>query len=220
MDIERIANNIDNDSNRIVLTLNEAVNLLINKSSKTSNGFILPSIKFNEVFNKFIDGKINLLVLRESAEELVNSATDIDALISAITETNNAEPIQISSNEIMPVSELNHQHIAYKLIDAIREWTNTDNTALMLEESSKFVNISYQLYRNISILESHLGSNFELELNNVAVDSAYAFDKLLIESVSTGAIAIRPAILGGERKTSEVYPRKKRRWYLQYAIQR
>lgn len=220
MDIERIANNIDNTHNVISLTLNEAVNLLINKSSKTSNGFVISSIKFNEVLNQFINGKINLLALRESAEELVNNATDIDALISAITETNNAEPIRINNNEIMPISELNHQYIAYKLIDAIREWTNTDNAILMLEESSKFVNISYQLYRNISILESHLGSNFELELNEATVDSAYAFDKLLIESVSTGAIAIRPAILGGERTTSEVYPRKKRRWYLQYAIQR
>lgn len=219
MEIERIANGLDNTS-RTVLTLNEAVNLLINKSTKTSQGFIFRSIIFNESLNNFIKGQICLSTLKKSAEELMNSASDIDALISAITESNIANPCVIKNHEIMPISELDHQYVAYRLVDAIRNWTNTNNNKLMLEEAAKFVNISYQLYRNITILESHLGQDFRLSNFTGTVNAPYAFDKLLVESVSTGAIAIRPAVLGGERTASDVYPRKKRRWYLQYVVQR
>jgi hypothetical protein len=221
MDIEQIANNIDRNDNRVVLTLSEAINLLINKASKNSyNCFLTSSIKFNTIFDSFINGQANLITLRESAEELINTAIDIDALISAIVESPHAEPIQINSNEIMPTSELEYKYMAYKLIDTIREWTDSDNHDKMLNEASKFVNMSYQLYRNIIILEKHLGGNFKLEHSNQIKNAAYAFDKLLLESVSTGAIALRPAILGGERRVSDVFPKKKRRWYLQYVVQR
>lgn len=221
MDIERIANSIDQPESHTLLTIDEAVNLLINKAAKNSqDGFMIPSIKLNATFYDFINGGASLKVLSENAEALLNSAIDIDALISAIANVPNAEPVELAEHEIMPLSDLNINYMAYKLADAIREWTDSGDFTKMLEESSKFLNISHQLYKNITILEKHVGSYYKPVISESIADVVYAFDKLLLDSVSTGAIAMRPAALGGSRKESGVYPRKKRRWYLKYVVQR
>lgn len=222
MDIERIANSLNTDESHTLLTINEAVNLLINKASKNSSSFLGQSLDFNTALEAFIHGKISIKTLRESAEALTAAASDIDALISAIIDVPGAVPATTENHEIMPVHEFPYKHMAYKLMDAIREWTDSDDHKKMLDESSAFVNISHQIYKNIIILENHVGSYFKAPIteSNNDVNIAYSFDKLVLESVSTGAIAMRPAILGGERKSTDVFPSKKRRWYLQYVVQR
>jgi hypothetical protein len=221
MNIERIANSISQPESHI-LSIGEAVNLLINKSAKNSqDGFMIPSIKLNATLYDFINGQTTLIVLNESVEALLNAAIDIDALISAVANVPNAEPVELAEHEIMPVSDLSINYMAYKLGDAIRGWTDSGDFTQMLEESANFLNISYQIYKNVTILEKHVGSHFKPPISESITDVAYAFDKLLLDSVSTGAIAMRPAVLGGQRKAdSEVLPRKKRRWYLQYVVQR
>lgn len=221
MDIERIANSVDTGESHTLLTIDEAVNLLINKTSKISSSFFGQSLALNDALKAFIDGKITVSALRESAESLVSAASDIDALISAIIDVPIASPAITQNHEIMPIHEFPYRLMAYRLIDAIREWTDNGNSEKMLDESSKFVNISHQIYKNIVVLESHVGSYFKVPMvESGEVDIPYSFDKLVLESVSTGAIAMRPAILGGERKSTDVFPAKKRRWYLQYVVQR
>ena len=223
MDIERIANSIDQIESHTLLTIDEAVNLLINKAAKNSpDGFMIPSLKLNATLYDFINGQSSVKILSESASALLNAAIDIDALISAIADAPAAEPVALAEHEIMPISDLDINYMAYKLADAIREWTDSGNFTKMLEESSKFLNASHQIYKNITILDKHVGSQFQPALTeSVITDVVYAFDKLVLDSVSTGAIAMRPAALGGSRKSSsEVTPKKKRRWYLQYVVQR
>ena len=223
MDIERIANSIDQPESHTLLTVDEAVNLLINKAAKNSpDGFMIPSLKLNATLYDFINGQSSVKVLSESASALWNAAMDIDALISAIAEVPTADPVTLAEHEIMPISELDINYMAYKLGDAIREWTDSGDFTKMLEESSRFLNASYQIYKNITILDKHVGGQFKPAISeSVIADVIYAFDKLVLDSVSTGAIAMRPAALGGSRQSaSEVTPKKKRRWYLQYVVQR
>lgn len=223
MNIERIANSIDQQESHTLLTIDEAVNLLINKAAKNSpDGFMAPSLKLNATFYDFINGQATVNVLSESASALLNAAIDIDALISAIANIPGAEPVNLAEHEIMPISDLDINYMAYRLGDAIREWTDSGDFTKMLEESAKFLNVSHQVYKNVTILDKHVGGSFRPAVSESTItDVIYAFDKLVLDSVSTGAIAMRPAALGGSRNTSsEVTPKKKRRWYLQYVVQR
>lgn len=221
MNIKRIANSIDQSESHTLLTLDEAVNLLINKAVKNSpDGFMIPSLTLNATLYDFINGQASLKMLCEGSQVLLNAAIDIDALISAVTEAPQAEPVALAEHEIMPLSDLNINYMAYKLGDAIREWTDNGDPTKMLEESAKFLNISHQIYKNVAILNHYVGDNFKTTITESIDDVVYAFDKLLLDSVSTGAIAMRPAALGGSRKETEVYPNKKRRWYLKYVVQR
>ncbi len=75
------------------------------------------------------------------------------------------------------------------------------------------------------MFETHAGNNYTPETPTSEIiesDAPKVFDRMMLEIVSTGAIAARPYALGNDMKQpKDVFPRKKKRhWYERYAVER
>lgn len=205
-----------------VLSLEDARNLLVAKSNPKTSQSMFYAAKLDYMLGGLAMGSNNIGEVREIAENLLESVEDDLGLMYAITATKEADHAIYEDNEIAPLGMVKFVEAMHNLMDLTRGYLSGRCKGDMLCEAALQVSqLCYNAYRNASIIETHLGSGFYMSQNsNPRPDS---FDRLLIETVSTGAVgavAMRPAILGSKKGPKDIFaPKKKNRWYLKYAIE-
>lgn len=225
MDINDIALDMDYGSSRRHLTLHQAVKLLLSKASKkTRDSLFIPVLAFEEIIRRFSNGGASIAEVREWAELLAESADDVAGLITSILMRDDIDVIDYDDNAVVLMQDNRYKSAAYQLSESIMRWNDKEITD---DELIEYVQAFYACARaalhNVSLFEANVGGNFRIKRNNNRQSAPAVYDNTLFESVSTGAIAIRPAALG-TLSTSIPMNRSgnsgKRRWYLRYVIDR
>lgn len=205
-----------------VLSLEAARNLMVTKSNPKTSQSLAAAAKMDYMIEGFTMGSNSIGELRAAAEVLVESVDDDLGLVYAVLATPEADRGGYSGHEIAPLGSMKFVDVVSNLMELTRGYLGGRCKGDMLCEAGLQVSqMCYNAFRNTTLVESHHGSNFFLAYNsNPAPD---AFDRFLVETVSSGAIgavAIRPAILGSKKQPKDVFsPKKKNRWYLKYAIE-
>ena len=204
-----------------VLSLEAAQNLLMQKTRQSTSTSLALAAKLDYALGSFIMGGNNIGEVRAAAENLSESIDDDLGLIYALVAIPEANREICEANEIAPLGSMKFVDMVHNLMGLARGYLSGIYKGDMLCESGMEASaICYNAYRNASIIETHLGSEFYMSQNPNPVPDA--FDRLLVETVSTGAIgavAMRPAILGNKKHPKDIFPKKKSRWYLKYAIE-
>lgn len=205
-----------------VLSLEAARNLMLAKSKPDTSTSLACAAKFDYALSGFTMGSNSIGEVRASAENLAESIDDDLGLVYAVLATPEADRGGYSDHEIAPLGSMKFVDAVHNLMELTRGYLSGRCKGEMLCEAGLQVSqLCYNAYRNASIIETHHGSNFFMSHNWNPVPDA--FDRLLIETVSSGAIgavAMRPAILGSKKGPKDIFaPKKKNRWYLKYAIE-
>jgi hypothetical protein len=220
-DINDIARMMDQQDIK-VLSLESARSLLLDKSKPDTSETLKHAALLENALKGFVMGSNNIGEVRTHAENLAESADDDLGLIYAVLATPEADRGGYSDHEIAPLGSMKFVDTVHNLMELTRGYLSGRCKGDMLCEAGlRLSQICYNAHRNASILETHHGPDFFLEHNfNPAPD---AFDRFLVETVSSGAIgaAIVPAFVGGKKKQpKDIFaPKKKNRWYLKYAIE-
>lgn len=204
-----------------VLSLEDARNLLVQKSHKDTSKSLEHAVKLDYMLGSFIMGGSSIGEVREAAENLSKAIDDDLGLAYALTMTPEADHKICEDHEFAPMGSTRFVDIVHNLMGLARGYLSGNYKGEMLCETGlEASRLCFNAYRNASAIETSLGSGFCMDQNSKpAVDT---FDKLMVETVSTGAIgavAIRPAILGDKKRPKDIFPKKKDRWYLKYAIE-
>lgn len=205
-----------------VLSLDAAKALLQDKSHRDTSQSLFLAAKLDYMLGGLSMGSNNIGEVREAAEDLLESIDDDLGLMHAITTVKEADSALYESNEVAPIGTVKFVNVVHSLMELARGYLSGRCKGDMLCEAGlQASQICYNAYRNASIIETNLGSGFYMvQCSNPRPDF---FDRLLVETVSTGAIgavAMRPAILGSKKGPKDIFaPKKKNRWYLKYAIE-
>lgn len=188
--------NIHDISKTIDQYLNVDIKSLIDKQSKS--GLLYAVLSTNQALHAFAGGQISAGQLREAAEHLSATVDLISDIVHTLHGSNKKELLKLNDNEIAPIDGLTHSNLAYKFIESFKHGISDK----LVAESVRLSALCYNIYRNTSMLETNVGSNFKFSTidNNDINTSIELFNRLLVESVSTGAIAIMPAALPIQKK--------------------
>jgi hypothetical protein len=224
-DIRNIARQMDHQSDRMVLTYQEALQRLSEHASKTT-GILVPTLRMRHGLAEFVNGKIALNELATRVDTLVETADDVLDLTCAIIDTTAPDKPELTLDEVSPIESMDYVNTAYKLIDAINGF-DVNSADTLLNEAYKFNLLCHNIHRSIAIFETNVGGSCQLPITEEIPEdkAAGVFDRKLLEmAVTTGAIAIRPVALPlshGDSRRHGVLPQKKKKyWYERYAIQR
>jgi hypothetical protein len=222
--IEDLARLMDHPEPKI-LSLEGAKALLASRARKNSEESILtPTLRLIESLKGFASGKNTITEVRQLAEALSEKAEDTLSLIRTITGSSEPDRGWYDVNEIAPVGSCKYHEAALHLMESIRSYLagRRDNTALM-EEAAIFDRLVYNTYRNAIILEGYIPNNLLPDDHSMAGRAVEVFDRLLVEmAMGSGAIAMRPMALDGAKneQPKDVFaPKRKKRWYLRYALE-
>lgn len=208
-----------------VLSLADAKGLLGSRADKKSEESILtPTLRLVESLKGFASGKNTISEVRELAEALLERAEDTLSLIRTITGSPEPDRNAYDDHEIAPLGSCRYHEAALHLMESTRSYLAGRQTKdELLEEASMFDNLIYNTYRNAVILEGHIANHLLPDDHSMAERAIEVFDRLLVEmAVGSGAIAIRPAMLSGDKKENpkDIFPKKrKNRWYQRYALE-
>lgn len=195
MDTYDISRSLDEEPSSILQSL----------ISKDRNSLIQLSLFSEYMLGQFLAGKVSLTAIKPIFEGLTNIADRTVNIIQTQKTTQSEQP-----QDAIILDETSHVILAYKLVDSINSWMRNNYTIEQtLNEAKQFSELCRNLYRNITILENHF---IKLPTHNVDMPSINKFNRLIIETLSTGAIALRPVALGDVGQPR----RKRRRWFLQY----
>ena len=205
-----------------VLSLEDARNLMVSKSDPKTSKSLFYAAKLDYALGGLAMGSNNIGEVREATENLLESIDDDLGLMHAITTVKEVDSVLYESNEIAPLGTVKFVDVVHNLMELTRSYLSGRCKGDMLCEGGlRTSQMCYNAYRNASIIETHLGSGFYMSQNSNPLPDS--FDRLLIETVSSGAIgavAMRPAILGSKKQPKDIFaPKKKNRWYLKYAIE-
>lgn len=205
-----------------VLSLEAARNLMTSKSNPKTSKSLAYAAKLDYMLEGFRLGSNSIGEVRAAAELLAESVDDDLGLTYAVLATPESDRGAYSSNEIAPLGSVKFVDAVSNLMELTRSYLSGRCKGDLLSEMGlQLSQVCYNAHRNTIIIETHHGSSFFLEHNtNPRPD---AFDRILVETVSSGAIgavAMRPAILGSKKQPKDIFtPKKKNRWYLKYAIE-
>lgn len=223
--IEDIAKLMDHPD-PIVLSLANAKALLASRARKDSEESILtPTLRLIESLKGFASGKNTISTVRLLAEDLSERAEDTLSLIRTIVGSSEPDRGGYDDHEIAPLGSCRYHEAALHLMESIRGYlAGRRNKDEVIEETATFDRLVYNVYRNSLILEGHIPNNLLPDDHSMAKRAIEVFDRLLIEmAVGSGAIAMRPAILGSDeekKQPTDVFaPKRKKKWYLRYALE-
>lgn len=205
-----------------VLSLEAAHNLMLDKSKPDLSETLKHAALLENALKGFVMGSNSIGEVRVHAENLAEAADDDLGLIYAVLATPEADRGGYNDRDVAPLGSMKFVEAVHNLMELTRGYLSGRCKGEMLCEAGlRLSQKCYNAYRNASLLETHYGSDFFLEHSfNPAPD---AFDRFLVETVSSGAIgaAIVPAFVGSKKKDpKDVFtPKKKNRWYLKYAIE-
>lgn len=207
--------------NITVLSLDAAKDLMLAKAKPETSESLKRATHLDYILNSFNMGGVNIGEVREAAENLLEAVDDDLGLAYAIT-TIPEGAFNAKENEVTTLGSTKFVDAVHHMMEISRSYLSGRCKGDVLCESGLMLSqLCYNAFRNASIIESHHGSSFMLEYN--AKPLTDAFDRILVETVSSGAIgavAMRPAILGSKKGPKDVFaPKKKNRWYLKYAIE-
>jgi len=205
-----------------VLSLEAARNLMVSKSNPKTSQSLAVAAKMDYLLEGFIMGSIMIGEVRACAEMLAESVDDDLGLVYAVLATPEADRGEYSSHEIAPLGSIKFVDAVSNLMELTRGYLSGRCKGDLLSEMGlQLSQVCYNAHRNALIIETHHGTHFVLEYTTRPKPDA--FDRLLIETVSSaavGAVAMRPAILGSKKQPKDIFtPKKKNRWYLKYAIE-
>jgi hypothetical protein len=205
-----------------VLSLDAARALLMTKSNPKTSNSLACAAKLDYMLEGFTMGSNSISEVRTSAENLLESVDDDLGLIYAILTTPEADRGGYSDREVATLGSIKFVDVVHNMMEQMRGYLSGRCKGDVLSEMGIQVSqICENAHRNATIIENHHGSNFYTSYTtNPRPD---AFDRILVETVSSGAIgaAIVPAFVGSKKKDpKDVFtPKKKNRWYLKYAIE-
>lgn len=210
-----------------VLSFEAARSLLLHKSKPETSTTIKHAIQLEAALKGFAMGSNNIGEVRNHAENLVEAADDDLSLIYAILETPERDRGEYDDHEIAPLGSIKFVDAVHNIMELSRGYLSGRCKGEDLCEAALAVSqLCYNAYRNAVIVETHQGSGFYLEHNfNPRLVTIEVFNKTLVETVSSGAIgagvnvALRPAIIGSKKRPTDIFSKKKNRWYLKYAIE-
>lgn len=222
--IEDIARLIDHPEVRVLSMASAKALLAARASKRTDESILTPTIKLVESLKGFASGKNTISEVRQIAEELSEKAEDTLSLFQTVTGLPESERGVYESQEIAPLGSGRHQEAALHLMESMRRYlAGRHDKKELIEEMATFDRLIYNTYRNAIILEGHIANHLLPDDHTMAERAIEVFDRLLVEmAVGSGAIAIRPAALSGEKKEDpkEIFPNsRKKKWYLRYAIE-
>jgi hypothetical protein len=191
-----------------------ALDGLSNLASTEYTSILYNTLKLDATINEFINGKLVLCEVKEASELLLNSVYDATVLICEATGSKIKR-----DNDDNYIIEIDKSYVnnAYKFVDTINRWLrNHISDTNLVSEAKELLELCDDICYTISILENRVGSNYIAKQTS---DEPYnSFNSLLVETVSTGAIAIKPAALMNNTKSSNKKQSNKKRWYLQYYV--
>lgn len=221
--IDDIAHLLDHPEVK-VLSLKEAKALLASRAKKTSEESLLtPALRVAESIKGFACGKNTIAETRQLAEMLLEKSEDTLSLIRIIVGSPEPDRGGYDDHEIAPLGSCRYHEAALHLMESIRGYLAGRRTKEdLIEEAVLFDHLAYNTYRNALVLENYITRPLPDD-DSMASRAVEVFDKLLVEmAVSSGAVAIRPAALPGDKKNDpkDIFPKKhQRKWYLRYAIE-
>lgn len=204
-----------------VLSLEAAKDLMLAKAKAETSESLKCAAKLDYTLSSFNMGGVSIGEVREAAENLLEAVDDDLGLAYAVT-TIPEGAFNTKEKEVTILGSTKFVEAIHHMMELTRGYlSGRCKGDLLCESGLALSQLCYNAFRNASIIESHHGSAFMLEYN--AHPLADAFDRILVETVSSGAIgavAMRPAILGSKKGPKDIFaPKKKKRWYLKYAIE-